>query len=186
MTKPYTNIYFDFEFIDDGREIIPISLGMCTDPFHGSGISMPGQTLYLEYQFDLARTNDWVRENVIPHLAQPFEPLRAGVMRLPRHEAAQEIVAWVKQVCGDTEPRFWGYYPSYDWVLLCQHFGAMTQGPEGWPIRPECLMQFADQLGVSKDDFPVQPENAHNALADAKWNRTLHDYLYKRWEADAQ
>ena len=31
MTKPHPNIYFDFEFVDDGEAIIPISLGMCTE-----------------------------------------------------------------------------------------------------------------------------------------------------------
>lgn len=177
-----TNIYFDFEFIDDGREIVPISLGMCTDKVHvGNEVKNCSQELYLEYAFDPARANDWVRANVFPHL----EHSMGGNIMGTRWARTQEIEQWVKKVCGDTKPMFWGYYPSYDWVLLCQHFGTMTQLPKGWPMRPECLMQFADHLGVAKSDFPKQPENAHNAFADAKWNRDLHDYLYKRWEADA-
>ena len=31
MTQNKTNIYFDFEFIDDGDRVTPISIGMCTD-----------------------------------------------------------------------------------------------------------------------------------------------------------
>ena len=86
------------------------------------------------------------------------------------------IKEWVADVCGDTQPRFWGYYPSYDFVLLCQHFGTMMQLPKGWPKRPECLMQLADEIGVGTIDFPHQ-KNEHHALSDARWNRELHRIL---------
>jgi hypothetical protein len=157
-----TNIYFDFEFIDDGRDIVPISLGMCTSY---------GKELYIEYEFDPARASDWVRENVLPHLAGGNDD---------RRMAAPRIRDWVKNACGENKPKFWGYYPSYDWVLLCQHFGTMMQGPTGWPIRPECLMQLAGHLGVERSAFPEQPNDSHNALADAKWNRELHGFLKSR------
>lgn len=161
-----TDIYFDFEFIDDGRDIVPISLGMCTNY---------GKDLYTEYEFDPARASDWVRENVFPNLSS----LPIGSPGCVRRWVAGEMKEWVRDACGDSKPRFWGYYPSYDWVLLCQHFGTMMQGPKGWPIRPECLMQMADQLGVSKDEFPEQ-DKEHHALADAKWNRKLHGLLMAR------
>ena len=174
-----TDIYFDFEFIDDGREIIPISLGMCartwaaySGPAIAFGGSSPGE-LYLEYQFDTARANDWVRENVFPHLE--LGEMR-GVNGESRPHAALLIKEWVKRVCGDTNPRIWGYYPSYDWVLLCQHFGTMMQLPKGWPMRPECLKQSANEAGLGRDRFPKQ-ENAHHALADARWIRSLHEAI---------
>lgn len=169
-----TDIYFDFEFIDDGREIIPISVGMCVADDTSVARIHEAPELLLEYSFDPARASDWVRENVLPHLEQFSRP-GCG---LDRWTAGQSIVEWVDGVCGDTKPRFWGYYPSYDWVLLCQHFGTMMQLPKGWPIRTQCLMQMADQLGVSKDEFPKQ-EDEHHALADAKWNRNLHELLMK-------
>ena len=190
-----TNIYFDFEFIDDGKEIIPISIGMCTDaialtdtaPAVVAGRSSAGDLMkhefYQEYAFDPACANDWVRENVFPHLnSHKTETVGAGVERWC---VASWIKEWVADVCGDTKPKFVGYYPSYDWVLLCQHFGTMLQTPEGWPMRPECLRQMADLFDVSSVYFPKQPANAHNALADAKWNRELCDSLYKHWEAES-
>lgn len=170
-----TNIYFDFELIDDGREIIPISLGMCTKMSNELRTWEPGQNpfeLYLEYAFDPARANDWVRENVLPHLNVDPREARRG-----RWDAACRIAEWVKQVCDATKPRFIGYYPSYDWVCLCQHWGTMDQVPKGWPIRPECLMQMADELGVPNDWFPKQSGAEHHALADARWNRELHQLL---------
>lgn len=161
-----TDIYFDFEFIDDGRDIVPISLGMTAGY---------GKDIYIEYNFDPARASDWVRENVFPHLEQ-FSTTGCA---LDRWTAGESIRDWVESACGDTKPRFWGYYPSYDWTLLCQHYGTMIQGPKGWPIRPECLMQMADQLGVPESEFPKQ-DKEHHALADAKWNRQLHELLLSR------
>lgn len=173
-----TNIYFDFEFIDDGREIVPISVGMCAvepiEPYYApAGFSFE---LYVEYEFDPARANDWVRAHVFPRLEQHGTQHGVGGGH-PRRKVAEAIREWVAVVCGNTQPRFWGYYPSYDWVCLMQHFGTMTQAPKGWPMRPECLMQMADNLGVAREDFPADPTNAHNALADAKWNRDLYTHL---------
>lgn len=182
-----TNIYFDFEFIDDGQTIVPISIGMCTDaialtetaPSVVQGWREAGDLVkfdfYQEYAFDPARANNWVREHVFPHLDAHRCPSWVGSGE-SRAVIARQIKEWISDVCGNTQPRFWGYYPSYDWVCMCQHFGSMTQGPEGWPIRPECLMQLADQMGVNKSKFPGQ-EKEHHALADAKWNRDLHRML---------
>lgn len=190
MTKT-TDIYFDFEFIDDGHDIVPISLGMCTSseprlPLNPGEFYIAGTNpheLYIEYAFDPARASDWVRENVFPYLKVNGGGYNTHLLvgdGRERHRAAVQIEAWVREVCGDSKPKFWGYYPSYDWVLLCQHWGTMLQGPKGWPIRPECLMQMADQIGADKDSFPAQPKDSHNAIADAKWNRDLHEMLKAR------
>lgn len=169
-----TDIYFDFEFIDDGKEIVPISLGMCAQ------VDDVPREFYTEYMFDPDRANDWVRENVFPHLTNTdFRGAggRVGKVGMTRATAAPEIVEWVKGVCGDTNPRFWGYYPSYDWVLLCQHFGTMMELPKGWPKRPECLKQLAGLSDIRGVALPTQPRDTYNALADAKRNRELHEYL---------
>lgn len=178
-----TNIYFDFEFIDDGREIIPISVGMLCPEREGPPGVRPDNTLYLEYQFDPARANHWVREKVFPHLQVAAAVGSAGSTRV---ECARLIKEWVERVCAKhkTTPQFIGYYPSYDWVLLCQHFGTMMQTPKGWPMRPVCLRQLADTLGVESSAFPKQ-ELEHHALADAKWNWDLHAFLDERHEGDA-
>lgn len=172
-----TDIYFDFEFMEDGQVIIPISLGMCTvAPLGQMGLpTADAEEFYLEYEFDPARANDWVRANVFPQLRANQMEIGQGCLR---RSAAPLIKNWVKDVCGDSKPKFLGYYPSYDWVCLCQHFGAMVQMPKGWPFRPYCLMQMADHQGVPKAKFPKQT-GEHHALEDAKWNRELHQYLNK-------
>lgn len=168
------NIYFDFEFIDDGKSIIPISLGMCThtpeDSPGPAGSTIPHE-LYLEYQFDPAQASDWVRDHVFPNLEQPVGFIGTGHKR---HIVAQEVERWVASVCGESKPKFWGYYPSYDWVCLMQHWGTLMQKPKGWPSRPMCLKQYADTVLFDHSNFPAKPEDEHHALADAKWNRDLH------------
>lgn len=189
-----TNTYFDFEFIDDGQTITPISVGMCTDdrqlaqdsPEVLQGLMAAGDYclshLYIEYQFDPSRANDWVRKHVFPHL-QYFETY-VGTGR-KRPAAAHKIQEWVAEVCGDTKPRFVGYYPSYDWVLLCQHFGTMMQTPDGWPMRPICLRQLAEDIGIPSSEFPKQSGTEHHALSDAIWIRELDGFLHKRWERNS-
>lgn len=182
--KP-TNIYFDFEFIDDGHTLTPISVGMCTDDI--PSVHLPGEFelahFYNEYQFDPSRANDWVRQHVFPNL----QAEAVGSYGNTRVEVARAIREWVAEACGDTEPRFVGYYPSYDWVLLCQHFGNMMQLPDGWPKRPICLRQLAEDVGIPRSDFPkpTGPEKEHHALEDAKWIRELDGFLHKRWERNS-
>ena len=192
-----TNIYFDFEFIDDGREIVPISVGMCTNAIAltetapdvlEAACRLAGDLVqcdfYQEYEFDPARANDWVRASVLPYLESTASTHSMTGDGYERYAVAHHIEEWVADVCGGTKPQFIGYYPSYDWVLLCQHFGTMMQIPTGWPMRPVCLMQLADTLGVEKSEFP-NLSLEHHALADAKWNRDLHTFLDARHEGDA-
>ncbi len=94
-------------------------------------------------------------------------------------------------------PEFYGYYADYDWVLFCSLYGRMMDLPKGFPMYCRDLKQTFDEkdiaikyTGYSKDsgrigtslnlkeqkDYPKQ-ENEHNALADAKWNKKLYDFI---------
>lgn len=53
-------IFFDTEFIEDGKTIDLISIGMVRDD---------GEELYLENrECNLSRASPWVTENVLPYL----------------------------------------------------------------------------------------------------------------------
>lgn len=136
-------IYFDTEFIEDGRTIDLLSIGLVRED---------GKTYYAEpAETDRNRASEWVAENVLPNLTGPVKP-RAAI--------AQEIVEFV----GDA-PEFWAWYADYDWVALCQLFGTMMDLPSGWPMYCRDFKQVADERGlqVSQDD------SDHNALGDALW-----------------
>lgn len=91
-------------------------------------------------------------------------------------------------------PEFYAYYADYDWVVFCWLFGNMIDLPDGFPMYCKDLKQSIDEvlsrpiiggtifgyrnINDLKNDsrYPKQC-NEHNALADAKWNKQLHDFL---------
>lgn len=106
------------------------------------------------------------------------------------------------------KPKFYAYYADYDWVAFCWLFGKMMNLPKGFPMYCNDLKQILDEkVSVllekqnkrdsflnsknkyksldeaisdfkTRKDYPKQ-ENEHNALADARWNKKLHEFLLK-------
>lgn len=181
--------WFDTEFIEDGRTIELLSIGM---------IAEDGRALY--YQSALAnhgRAGDWVKENVLPHL-DPCPVGRDRTWHLTAYSGPPEkradrcdgggltcpwmtrndIAAMVRDFCDPErhgKPEFWGYYADYDWVALCQLFGTMTDLPKGWPMYCRDIKQWCDDLGNPR--LPEQGKGEHHALADARWNRSAWEFL---------
>lgn len=100
------------------------------------------------------------------------------------------------------KPEFYAYYADYDWVRFCWIFGTMMQLPNGFPmyckdlkqmldaklegmhleLNPELVvtrsMNLEEKLERFKRMMEVNgPSNEHHALADAKWNKRLHDEI---------
>jgi hypothetical protein len=148
-------IWFDTEFIEDGRTIDLISIGMVRED---------GATYYAESdQWIPGKASSWVKENVIPHL-------KGGAMIKPLDVMAREVRDFA-----DWEPEFWAYYADYDWVVLCQLFGTMTQLPESWPMYCRDVQQLSDQMGGPK--LPKQVSTEHHALNDAEWAKMAWEFL---------
>lgn len=150
--------WLDTEFIEDGRTIDLMSVGMVRED---------GLQFYRENAgCDLSRASSWVRENVIPHL-------RGGVDREPRSAIARDIVAFAGEA-----PEFWAYYAAYDWVALCQLFGTMMDLPKGWPMFCLDVQQEAHVRGIRDlDKVIVRIGPEHNALADAQWTQRAWEFL---------
>lgn len=148
-------IWFDTEFIEDGRTIDLVSIGLVRDD---------GATYYaISSEFDATKANDWVRDNVL-------SLLESEVSRQDR----ATIAAQVREFAGD-KPEFWAYYADYDWVVLCQLYGTMMDLPDGWPMYCRDIKQWCDQLG--NPALPEQGKGEHNALADAMWNQRAYEFL---------
>jgi hypothetical protein len=95
-------------------------------------------------------------------------------------------------------PEFYGYYADYDWVAFCWLFGKMMDLPKGFPMYCIDLKQeldkkvlnhkqewLANKVNIDFDmlthiqtlpNYPKQT-NEHNALADARWNKKLYEFL---------
>jgi hypothetical protein len=149
--------WFDTEFIEDGKTIDLISIGV---------VAEDGRGFYAESsECDLTRASPWVRENVLPHL---------NGFVVDRKVIAQQLVEFMGE-----EPEIWAYYADYDWVALCQLFGTMMDLPNGWPMFCRDVKQLADSLG--NPDLPPQDTSTeHNAMADAQWTRSAWEFLARR------
>ena len=90
----------------------------------------------------------------------------------------------------EDKPEFYGYYTSYDWVVFCWIFGKIIALPKGFPMFPIDLKVELDRmvlkLGLNKvqfkfdEDYPKQTDE-HNAIADARWNKKLDEYISKKY-----
>jgi hypothetical protein len=164
-----TRYWLDTEFIEDGRTIDLISIGIvCED----------GRELYaISIEFDESKANEWVKDNVISKL-EPKDLDKPTISRLwkSRQDIKNQILEFI-EASNDNAPEFWGYYADYDWVVLCQLFGTMMDLPESFPFYCRDIKQWCDQLGNPK--LPEQGEGEHNALADARWNKLAWDFLNK-------
>ncbi len=148
-------IWFDTEFIEDGKTIDLMSIG---------AIREDGEQYYAEaIECDLFKASPWVRQNVIPNL-------RGGVDRLVRKDIAADLIKFMGE-----KPEIWAYYADYDWVALCQLYGTMMDLPNGWPMYCRDVKQLCDGLGNPK--LPLQTSTEHNALADAQWVKTAWEFL---------
>jgi len=167
--------WLDTEFIEDGKTIDLISIGI---------VAEDGREYYAEAQdVDLSRASAWVQENVMPHLwsRQPDKRNANAWSRdggvgglLPKRHIASDV----RSFCDPEQygkPEFWGYYADYDWVVLCQLFGTMMDLPKGWPMYCRDIKQMADDRG--NPQLPKEGKDEHHALADARWNKRAWEYL---------
>lgn len=177
-------IFYDWEFIDTGDLLIPLAIGLERED---------GERYYAEVRdADLSEASEWVDEHVIAHL-DSFTPVNSArtvqdaydtyiAMTKSRHEIAEDIV----EFAGD-EPKFFGYIDHYDWVLLSQLYGSLTDRPGGWPWGSINLTVYADMMSINPEhDLPLEtelpgfehlPEHAHRADAGAAWTHELYKLL---------
>lgn len=158
--------FFDCEFIDDGRIIDLISIGM---------VAEDGRELYMvSTEYDEAKASLWVRTHVLNHISRDHK-------RHTRQEIAQATHAFTLEpmvrypMHGKEKPEFWAYYADYDWVTLCQLYGPMHHLPEHFPHYCRDIKQEADRLGNPR--LPTQVGTNHHALDDARWNKVAFDFL---------
>ena len=147
-------------------------------------------------EFNPKDADNWVKENVISKLpskyANPSDPSisprsKAEAMLWKSNEQIKlEILeffgCWRDQLFYRAPEgiEVYGYYADYDWVLFCSLFGRMIDLPKGFPMYCKDLKQMMDEKGLSKDWKQLNcpdPVGEHNALVDARWNKTLFDTI---------
>jgi len=155
--------FLDTEFHEDGKTIDLISIGV---------VAEDGREYYAvnsDCDFDRIWTLEscqWLRDNVMPSLSA----IASSELKTSK-EIAAEILAFI----GDDVPEFWGYYADYDWVVFCQLYGRMVDLPSNFPMYCNDLKQTCQSFG--NPNLPPQSSCEHNALHDARWNKTVYDFF---------
>lgn len=165
--------FYDCEFIENGQTIDLISLGM---------VAENGGWLYAQNaDCDFSKASVWVQDNVLPHLdwlGSDFRPMTVeGALVAPwyRYNVIGDVIKECFKTLGDDKPELWGYYSAYDHVALCQLYGPMIDLPKGFPMYTRDLKQWCDAIG--NPALPQQGKGEHNALADARWNMQVYEFL---------
>jgi len=158
--------WFDTEFIDDGRTIDLLSIGI---------VAEDGREYYAVSQdADWSKASDWVAKNVLPQLdyaePKPRAEIRDEILSFIGHQVEYDRPAGTKQ-----GPEIWSWYGSYDFVALCQLFGPMVDLPREWPMFVRDVRQLCDELENPR--IPSQRKGFHHALKDARWTRQAWEFL---------
>lgn len=173
--------WYDCEFLEDGRTIDLISIGI---------VAEDGRELYLvndDADWYRVAQHEWLMANVVPHLPVAVGPMR-GLLPRPAMTLYPDYAhpaVWPRQVIADrvgefitggrAENELWAWYGAYDHVALCQLWGRMIDLPPAIPMFTRDLKQEHVRLG--SPPMPKQLDGEHDALADARHNRLMFDFL---------
>jgi hypothetical protein len=171
--------FYDTEFLEDGHTVLLISIGIAAED--GREYYAVNQEIVQRKNERRIRQHDWLMANVVPTLPKPrgdwnlhmpkswLFDYHSPLVR-PKARIASEVSSFL---LADDKPELWAYYGAYDHVALCQLWGRMIDLPAGVPMFTHELMQLWEQVG--RPEKPAEPQDEHNALADARWNRTLFE-----------
>jgi hypothetical protein len=174
-------IYYDTEFLEDGRTIELISIGMVAEDgreYYAVNKDMPHKRI---------AKHDWLRQNVAPGLPRLHGDARmyagrGNPLALDWHHPdfkrrdliADEVRAFIQAT---PDVQLWASYGAYDHVVLAQLWGPMIALPDGVPMWTNDLQQEAARFGLTDADLPRQADGHHNALADARHNNVVAEFL---------
>ncbi|HEX7322331.1 MAG TPA: polyadenylate-specific 3'-exoribonuclease AS [Mycobacterium sp.] len=144
--------FYDTEFIEDGRTIELISIGV---------VAEDGREYYaVSTEFDPGRAGSWVRSHVLPKLPPPASQLWRSRSRI-----RTDLEAFLGVTAG--EPiELWAWVAAYDHVALCQLWGQMPDLPAAIPRFTRELRQLWEDRGRPR--LPPRSPDSHDALVDAR------------------
>lgn len=161
-------VYHDWEFLETGNSVYPISVGM---------IREDGKSLYYEFldaPWDKVEGHPWLLHNVVPLLnleehGKTTQAIRAEVKTFLNAASAHN---------NEGKLELWGWYSAYDHVCLGQLFRAMVNLPRYVPMYTNDIRQEVHRLGNPRiPDLRKFNENVHHALDDAVAEMRMHRWL---------
>jgi hypothetical protein len=145
--------FYDCEFIEDGRTIDLVSIGV---------VDETGREFYaVSTEFDPSRAINWVRRNVLDKLPPLGDPAWRSLEQI-----RTDLLAYLLEPGEEVE--LWAWMAAYDHVALCQLWGDMRALPRAIPRFTHELRQHWEAAGCPP--LPAAPPDQHDALADARHN----------------
>jgi len=183
-----TAIDYDLEFLEDGKTIELISIGLVCDngrEYYAVSAHLADRGWHGWKLRRRIRKHAWLMENVVTSLPKPHGDWNNHMPQSwlfnyhdpavkPRTRIAAEVAEFI-QATDDVE--LWANYGAYDHVALAQLWGPMVDLPDGVPMFTNDIQQEARRLGFGWDDLPKQEFGEHNALADARHNKAVRRWL---------
>ncbi|HEX2656721.1 MAG TPA: hypothetical protein VHU40_00555 [Polyangia bacterium] len=181
------NVYLDCEFLPaDPNPRGLVSIGLCDD--RGAEYYAANRTC----DWEALIGNEWMRANVVPSLPLRFLPRHPdnapgalpwtfdndhpdrGALKRPERIAA-DLADWFADTDADTT-HLWAWYGGQD---ICRLHSLWNND---WAAMPDQIPRWFNELETlrwqaGEPDMPEQADGEHNALADARHNRTMHDFL---------
>lgn len=168
-------VYYDTEFLDDGRLLDLISIGMVRDDgkeYYAVNLNLP-MTRVLHHE--------WLAENVVPHLPTVNDIWlnHAHPDVKPHHEIKNEVEEFLLEASLDSAwpLELWSWYSAYDHVALAQLWGPMSKMPSFVPMYTNDIKQEFRRCGDPTP--PKQDGTEHNALADAHYHKKLYEFIWQ-------
>lgn len=164
-------VHYDFEFRD--KYLAPISLGMVTNT---------KKELYIiNSDFPEVFWSDWLNQNVRPALRSSLTP-EYEIHEMAEKDMGAFVYSWLKSFdCENIE--LIGYYADYDHVIFSRLFGEMIDLPRGLPMWSRDIKQWIKDCRNPKIPFAAEIE--HHALADARHNKRMHQWLKNNFDHPA-
>ncbi|ATE53049.1 MULTISPECIES: polyadenylate-specific 3'-exoribonuclease AS [Actinosynnema] len=160
--------FYDCEFIEDGVTIDLVSIGV---------VDEEGREFYaVSTEFDPEKAGPWVRDNVLNQLPPPSS--KAYMSRARIRAELLEFLGGAKANRDRVE--LWAWFAAYDHVALAQLWGAMPALPRSLPRFTRDLRQRWEDVG--KPALPAPPQDAHDALADARHNLVKWKVIEELWQ----
>jgi hypothetical protein len=176
--------YYDTEFLEDGRTIELISIGIVAEDgreYYAVNRGAPWKRI---------ADHQWLVENVARYLPRLHGDARICGQRSnrlaldfadPAFRSRRVIAEEVRGfLLADGKPELWAWYCAYDHVVLAQLFGRMLDLPDGIPMWTNDLRSLAYLNGDPDLSVVPHPGQEHNALADAQWTRAAHLWLARQ------
>lgn len=174
------HVYLDCEFLPADPSLNGlVSIGLTDN--HGHDYYAVHRNLDMK----ALKRSEWMMANVWPSLPKPHGDIRMhgpwprldkghpDVKTAP--QIAQDIADYFADTDADTT-HLWAWYGAQDICRLHSLWG------NDWQAMPDQIPRWFNELETLRwqaggPDMPEQADGVHNALADARHNRVMHQFL---------